>query len=196
MTYHPLTHVPGTYREQHAFNASFLTDDQPKYADFSVGTEVDNYICYNEPPTIAKAKAACRAFDKSDIGKLISKAKADGLLQVQHEYYRFVEIAPGFKTWLKAKLDLVVRGLYNIDIKTTSASTAEEFTRHIKDFNYVRSQGHYHRMAGVRQSALLVISTKTNSVWMRPFTAEQMEEGAKAFDAALFVKLDREGFLI
>ena len=120
-------------------------------------------------------------------------------MRCQHEYYRQISLDVGdddlVDVWVKGKLDLVVKGRYNIDIKTTAAKSKNAFEAHIKTFGYMMSQGHYHRLAKVEKSLLVVISTSTNEVFVRPFTEDQMQAGAKEFDRLLALKLKSEGYL-
>lgn len=199
MQAHPLYQPGVDYFGVNAFNASGLKITSgiswnPEALE--VGTQVDNFISYGTQPTNIKAITACRAFALNEIGKTILQARKDGTLQAQHEYYRVLPIGPDrHEVWVKAKLDLVLKGKYNIDIKTTSASSRSAFEAHIKSFDYYMSQGHYHRMARVDKSLLCVISTKNSEVYIRPMDADKLAEGAARFDQLLYSKLQNEGYL-
>lgn len=195
---HPLYKQGADYFKIDAFNASSVKPDgagikwNPEALE--VGTQVDNFISYGTQPTHPKAITACRAFERTTIGQTLLQARKDGTLQAQHEYYRVLPIG-GTEVWVKAKLDLVLKGVYNIDIKTTSAASKAAFEAHIKSFDYYMSQGHYHRMAKVQRSLLCVISTRNSEVYLRPLDQDQLAEGANRFDELLLTKLKNEGYL-
>ena len=164
--------------EDKVFNRPFR--EKPQKA-FSFGTAVHELIL--EPNTIDKLP------QDVDIAKVQTLAKtfwAEPWLKWLLRFSRKEEIVlwtcPVTGLPLKSKLDIILRGRTVYDIKTTSASSIEQFAKFAVEYGYDRQAAFYMDSIKAKRFFFIALSkTKKNTVFIMEADSSLIESGRKKY---------------
>ena len=159
---------------------------QPLQA-FSFGTAVHELIL--EPETIDKLPQGV------DIAKVQTLAKTfwnepylKWLLRFSKKEEVVLWTCPVTGLPLKSKLDIILRGRTVYDIKTTSASSIEQFTKSVLMYGYDRQAAFYMDSIGAKRFLFIALSkTKKNTVFIMEADSSLIESGRKKYRKLLSV---------
>ena len=148
---------------------------------FSFGTAVHELIL--EPNAIDKLP------QDVDIAKVQTLAKtfwAEPWLKWLLRFSRKEEIVlwtcPVTGLPLKSKLDIILRGRTVYDIKTTSASSIEQFAKFAVEYGYDRQAAFYMDSIGAKRFFFIALSkTKKNTVFVMEADSSLIESGRKKY---------------
>lgn len=89
---------------------------------------------------------------------------------------------------LKSKLDIILRGRNVYDIKTTSASSIEQFAKHCQAYGYDRQAAFYMDSIGAKRFFFIALSkTKKDMVFIMEADRSFIESGRKKYRKLLSV---------
>jgi hypothetical protein len=146
-----------------------------------IGTQFDNLVCGVPQPAVPEfVWEMFQRFNAHQIGASMVKARQEGKAQFQHEFYRVITLR-GQAVGIKIKPDFLIKGVMQIDLKTTAASTINGIESAIKNLDYLVQMGLYHKVARVKQSGLFFISKTSQQVYYRPCTPAELEWGWQEF---------------
>ena len=160
--------------------------DKP-LAAFSFGTAVHELIL--EPKTIEKLP------QEVDIAKVQTLAKTfwntpklKWLLRFSRKEEVVLWTCPVTGLPLKSKLDIILKGRTVYDIKTTSASSIEQFTRSVLMYGYDRQAAFYLDSIGAKRFFFIALSkTKKDTVFVMEADSSFIESGRKKYRKLLSV---------
>lgn len=124
-----------------------------------LGTLVDAFLTqpeavdFNDPQFMRGRKIAMRIQER--FGDLIKH------FEPQISYSAIMEFK-GLSMPVCGRLDWLLRGHADIDLKVTGAKTDRQFRQLINVMGYDNQQWHYARMAGVKKAYILPYSTEAN----------------------------------
>ena len=156
-------------------------------AAFSFGTAVHELIL--EPKTIEKLP------QEVDIAKVQTLAKTfwntpklKWLLRFSRKEEVVLWTCPVTGLPLKSKLDIILKGRTVYDIKTTSASSIEQFTRSVLMYGYDRQAAFYLDSIGAKRFFFIALSkTKKDTVFVMEADSSFIESGRKKYRKLLSV---------
>jgi hypothetical protein len=154
---------------------------------FSFGTAVHELIL--EPETIDRLPQGVDIAKVQTLAKTFwNTPKLKWLLRFSKKEEVVLWTCPVTGLPLKSKLDIILRGRTVYDIKTTSASSIEQFTKSVLMYGYDRQAAFYMDSIGAKRFFFIALSkTKKDTVFIMEADSSFIESGRKKYRKLLSV---------